>query len=218
MNNISEIKNYSLWKNIKLPVAIIVVFLWAAIINYRVNLYFLVILDVIIVVLNLFLIYKKTLLYWSIKKLAKVMEKYDTQEQLKDEDKALQKEKELFDKQNEIMLHQVYTDAEIISSLIDVTDPLSGPTNYMVKIQYEAPNDVEPPVVYFSLTENRKTKIFEDAFDWNTTLCYFDNQVNEIRKTVDLCLLANAHKSNYEEERKNQLKHIEEAKDGELPF
>ena len=118
---------------------------------------------------------------------------------------------------------EVYKDEEIIGRLIDETNPLSGPSGYMVEINYVAPNDCEPPAIAFKVYENRKLPaIIEHWIDQNTSFGEFEDIIKDIRQSVALCCYAIRNKTSYKEEREkaneNARKLREEQVDEDLPF
>ena len=118
---------------------------------------------------------------------------------------------------------EVYKDEEIIGRLIDETNPLSGPSGYMVEINYVAPNDCEPPTIAMKIYEYREMPpIVEHWIDQNTSFGEFEDIIKDIRQSVALCCYAIHNKTSYKEEREkaneNARKLREKQTDEDLPF
>ena len=116
---------------------------------------------------------------------------------------------------SKILAQHVYSDDEIIKRIIDAAAPVSGPTDYMVEINYIAPNDCEPPIITARIIESRKDVLCHIDVDQNTTLDFFKGQLREFCKVVDLCRKAYDKGTSYREE---LSKCQENEPDGDFPF
>lgn len=110
----------------------------------------------------------------------------------------------------------VYSYDEIIRRIIDGSSPVSGPTGYMVEINFIAPNDCEPPIVTAYITENRKDVICNISVDQNTTLEHFEFELRRWNEDAELCRKASDNRTSYRE----QIKYIKSKSEAcaDMPF